>query len=68
MNSIALIIALIWAYKSNWDFEPLIAVLSLSATLIAFFMSRDKQSLIQNQKSGGNSSNIQSGRDTNINR
>jgi len=67
VNSIALIIAFIWAYKSNWEFEPIIAVLGFIGTLTALFMSGDKP-LNQNQESGDNSSNIQSGGDTTINR
>ena len=67
VNLIALIISIIWAIKSDWEFEPIVASLGLMGTLIALF-TNSEQNISQNQKSGNDSSNIQSGGDTIINK
>ena len=42
INFIALIITGIWAYTSNWDYEPIVGTLILAATLIGLFISESK--------------------------
>lgn len=42
LDVIALIIASIWAYSSNWDFEPLIVMLGLTGGLIGLIIYKSK--------------------------
>lgn len=42
LDVIALIIASIWAYNSNWDFEPLIVILGLVGGLIGLIIYKSK--------------------------
>jgi len=68
-NLIVLIIVSIWYYKTR-DYEPLAAVVGALGGIIAFFLTKpdSDRSIGSNQtiKSGKKSTNIQSGRDTNI--
>lgn len=67
VNSLALVASILWAI-SKPDFEPIISVLVLIATLIGLWVSdNSKQKKIsQKQKSGNSSINYQSGRNINI--
>lgn len=41
LNLIALIISAVWFTKSKYEYEPLIAMISSSTTLLGFFYYRD---------------------------
>jgi hypothetical protein len=41
LNLIALIVSVIWFIKSNYEYEPLISIISSSTTLLGFFYYRD---------------------------
>lgn len=47
LNSIALAVAVFWFINSGYENEPLIAVITLIATLIAMLFSNDKSKRIK---------------------
>ncbi len=68
-NLLILIIVSIWYYKTR-DYESLAAVVGAAGGIVIFFLTKhsteDSKPSKQVIKSGRNSTNIQSGRDTKI--
>lgn len=68
IDIVALIIAIIWGYKTNWDFEPIVVILSLVGALIGLILSKSSKSKMNkvNIKGSGNKIHQDIGKDENV--
>ncbi len=71
-NLIVLIIVSVWFIKTR-DWEPLAALVAAFGSIVIFFLTKENNKnkdftpkIKQHIKAGNNSFNIQSGRDTNL--